>query len=69
MIKLDLTRREALAVFGSGLSTGIVLPAQAPGGSLAEGFAHPPDSAKPWVFWFWLNGNLTDRASRAISKP
>ena len=34
-------------------------PAPAPGGSLAQGFAHPPDSAKPWVFWFWLNGNLT----------
>ncbi|MEW6236254.1 MAG: glycosyl hydrolase [Candidatus Omnitrophota bacterium] len=22
-------------------------------------FTHPPDSAKPWVYWWWLNGNVT----------
>ncbi len=22
-------------------------------------FAQPPDSARPWVYWFWLNGNIT----------
>jgi len=27
--------------------------------SLAKGFARPPDSARPWVYWFALNGNLT----------
>jgi len=27
--------------------------------TLAEQFLHPPDSAKPWVYWFWMNGNLT----------
>jgi hypothetical protein len=26
---------------------------------LANGFAKPPDSARPWVYWFWLNGNIT----------
>ena len=26
---------------------------------LARGFVHPPDSARPWVYWFWLNGNIT----------
>jgi len=26
---------------------------------LADGFAHPPDSARPWVYWFWMNGNVT----------
>ena len=26
---------------------------------LAQGFARPPDSARPWVYWFWLNGNIT----------
>lgn len=26
---------------------------------LAEGFRHPPDSAKPWTYWFWMNGNIT----------
>src|SRR5512136_891765 len=26
---------------------------------LERGFAHPPDAARPWVYWFWLNGNIT----------
>lgn len=26
---------------------------------LAMEFAHPPESARPWVYWFWNNGNVT----------
>lgn len=26
---------------------------------LAQGFQHPPPAARPWVYWFWLNGNIT----------
>lgn len=26
---------------------------------LAQGFLQPPESARPWVYWFWLNGNIT----------
>lgn len=26
---------------------------------LARGFAQPPDSAKPWAYWWWVNGNVT----------
>jgi hypothetical protein len=26
---------------------------------LAAKFASPPDDARIWVYWFWLNGNLT----------
>jgi hypothetical protein len=26
---------------------------------LAEGFASPPASAKPFVWWHWMNGNIT----------
>jgi hypothetical protein len=26
---------------------------------LAIGFHSPPDSAKPWAYWWWLNGNVT----------
>ena len=29
------------------------------GDSLADGFQRPPDSAKPWTYWFWINGNIT----------
>ncbi len=27
--------------------------------SLQEAFRDPPPSARPWVYWFWLNGNIT----------
>jgi hypothetical protein len=26
---------------------------------LSGGFSTPPNSARPWVYWFWLNGNIT----------
>ena len=26
---------------------------------LEKGFLHPPDSTRPWVYWFWINGNIT----------
>jgi len=28
-------------------------------GDLDEGFVHPPASAKPWVYWYFMDGNLT----------
>ncbi|MBE7177468.1 MAG: glycosyl hydrolase [Mucilaginibacter polytrichastri] len=28
-------------------------------GSLKMGFAHPPDSAKPGVYWYFMDGNMT----------
>ena len=28
-------------------------------GDLAKGFVSPPLSARPWVYWFWLDGNIT----------
>ncbi len=27
--------------------------------NLDEGFVHPPTSAKPWVYWYFMDGNLT----------
>src|SRR5258705_6529161 len=32
---------------------------------LQQGFLHPPDSARPWIFWFWLNGNITSNGITA----
>src|SRR5438105_1053824 len=26
---------------------------------LERGFHNPPDSAKPWVYWFWSDGNIS----------
>jgi hypothetical protein len=27
--------------------------------NLERSFVNPPDYARPWVYWFWLNGNIT----------
>ncbi len=32
---------------------------------LADGFAKPPDAARPWVYWFWINGNITQEGITA----
>lgn len=33
--------------------------AAGPTETLTEGFASPPPSARPWVYWFWINGNIS----------
>ena len=37
----------------------IALTIGASADSLESAFATPPASARPWVYWFWLNGNIT----------
>src|SRR5689334_1870033 len=32
---------------------------------LERGFLHPPDSARPQIFWFWLNGNINSNGITA----
>jgi hypothetical protein len=33
--------------------------------TLEQNFVHPPASARPWVYWFWLNGNITSNGITA----
>jgi hypothetical protein len=33
--------------------------------NMAEGFANPPASARPWVYWFPLDGNITSNGITA----
>src|SRR5262245_19649769 len=32
---------------------------------LAKNFSQPPASARPWIFWFWLNGNISSNGITA----
>ena len=34
-------------------------------GTLAKSFSSPPGSARPWVLWFWINGNVSREAITA----
>ena len=37
----------------------ITMSAFAADDDLAANFAAPPASARPWVYWFWINGNIS----------
>ncbi|MGA2683829.1 MAG: glycosyl hydrolase [Verrucomicrobiota bacterium] len=45
-----------IAAAGAGM---ILLMATARADSIEDGFRHPPDSAKPQIWWHWMNGNIT----------
>ena len=46
-------------LLGRGLSSAV------PGSELEQGFRNPPPSARPWVYSFWLNGNITSNGITA----
>lgn len=35
------------------------------GADLEKDFARPPDSSRPWAFWFWVNGNVSKEGIKA----
>jgi hypothetical protein len=37
----------------------LLAAAAAPAADLARDFVAPPAEARPWVYWFWLNGNIS----------
>jgi hypothetical protein len=39
--------------------------AQTTGDALVQNFLNPPDSARPRVWWHWMNGNITKEGIRA----
>ena len=51
-----MMNRIAILAFGLCL---LLTTLSARAADLASEFVKPPDSARPWVYWFWLNGNIT----------
>ena len=47
-----------------GASVELAAPARA-AQHLDRDFRQPPASARPWVYWFWLNGNITSNGITA----
>lgn len=47
------------ALAGVGLTMCTLDKSTNTGDDLAKNFVTPPDNASPWVYWFWLNGNIT----------
>ncbi|HZO99607.1 MAG TPA: glycosyl hydrolase [Terriglobia bacterium] len=54
-------KRALLVVIALLVLTGWLPRANAAGEpfDLAAGFHSPPDAAKPWAYWWWLNGNVS----------
>ena len=52
-----ITRIAVFAMVWLGLAACAV--GQSAEDKLASGFTNPPDSAKPRVWWHWMNGNIT----------
>src|SRR4051794_40360096 len=64
MCKFTVARKFGMAAvlaatIGSGSSIGQNPPGQDAGDLLERGFQNPPDTAKPRVWWHWMNGNIT----------
>ena len=54
--------RQALKVFASSLCVAAMIAGahdKTSSDSLKSGFQNPPQSARPRVWWHWMNGNIT----------
>src|ERR1041385_3349759 len=47
------------------LSSGFLAHSSESRSNLEKNFHNPPPSARPWVLWFWLNGNSTSNGITA----
>jgi hypothetical protein len=56
-----------LTVFGLHVSSAAEHPGPgvSPEHALAQGFRNPPAEAGPWVYWFWIDGNVSKKAITA----
>jgi hypothetical protein len=55
----------ALLSLAPSVAAGAAPQTAMPVGDLKARFATPPDSARPWVYWFWKNGNINREAITA----
>ena len=55
---IDHKRLVLIALLFDAMIT-LVAVGQATESDLASRFRTPPDAARPWVYWFWMNGNIT----------
>jgi (4-O-methyl)-D-glucuronate---lignin esterase len=58
-VRRESTHLLAVAALAAFAGSSRAQPAAAPANALERGFKDPPDSAKPRVWWHWLNGNVT----------
>ncbi len=59
-------RATAVLLFATAATCSLAQPTHAPGetATLYRGFLDPPSSARPRVWWHWMNGNITKEGIR-----
>jgi hypothetical protein len=63
-MKHSILARQTTAFLSMLLATCSLLAAPS-NRELERNFVRPPDAARPWVYWFWLNGNITSNGVTA----
>lgn len=58
MTLAPLPRRHFLAMLPAGCGLPAAVASTLPA-TLEDGFSSPPESARPWAYWFWMNGNIS----------
>jgi hypothetical protein len=58
-LRICLKRTLILTLTVFGACAGLTGCRNAISDDLAKNFVSPPDSARPWVYWFWVNNNVT----------
>jgi (4-O-methyl)-D-glucuronate---lignin esterase len=64
MFGLHMKRLAAVLLAGTALVTTAHSHADPAPSSLESGFRNPPNSARPRVWWHWMNGNITEDGIR-----
>jgi hypothetical protein len=57
-------RCKSILIIGLSLLSGTNLFAQAQK-SFTKNFLHPPEDAKPWVYWYWMEGAVSEYGIKA----
>ena len=61
----EVLKSTALGVASVGLPRGLLGMNSANANSLIEDFVQPPEDARPWVYWYFMDGNLTREGMEA----
>ena len=65
MIKRIAIAATTLALFCSCIGIEAHAQTSAKSDPLLQGFENPPNSARPRVWWHWMNGNISQRGNQA----
>src|SRR5579862_5020830 len=61
----EILKSTALGVVSAGIPRKLLGMQSSNANSMIEDFIQPPDDARPWVYWYFMDGNLTREGMEA----